>query len=70
MTVEEFEKKFAELTKKHDELEKKFDKLNDNPDIDIDEAFDKQFELLIKMSDSIDQMSALLDKAMEEAENE
>ena len=68
MTVEEFEKKFAELTKKHDELEKKFDKLNDNPD--IDEVFDKQFELLIKMSDSIDQMSALLDKAMVEVENE
>ena len=43
MTVEEFEKKFAELTKKHDELEKKFDKFNDNPD--IDEVFDKQFNL-------------------------
>ena len=49
-------------------LRKKFDKLNDNPD--IDEVFDKQFELFNKMADSIDQMSALLDKAMEEVENE
>ncbi len=68
MTVEEFEKKFAELTKKHDELEKKFDMLNGNSD--IDKVFDMQFELFNKMADSIDQMSALLDKAMEEAENE
>lgn len=64
MTVEEFEKKFAELTKKHDELEKKFNSS------DFDGVFDNQGTLLSEMGDSIDKMLALVDKAMAEAENE
>jgi len=66
MTAEEFGKKFSELEEKHDRLQKKYDSLMLDSLSPDEEAFEKADILLGKISDSLDQMTRLLDSFTEE----
>lgn len=66
MTAEEFGKKFSELEKKHDRLQKKYDSLMLDSLPPDEAAFEEADMLLGKISDSIDQMTGLLDSFTKE----
>lgn len=69
MTTEEFDEKFSRLEKAHDYIMDKIEAIT-SLESENDEGFEEFMNLMESVSESIEKMCALVDKAMDELDDE